>query len=47
MEMLEQVHLGIDTLKERRMDALDFLEVGVWQVRDALQAAYELGRTRS
>ena len=44
MEVLAQVHLGIETLAERRMDALDFHEVGVWQVKDALRAAFLLGR---
>jgi hypothetical protein len=44
MEGLAQVHLGIETLTERKMDALDFHEVGVWQVKDALRAAFELGR---
>ena len=44
MEVLAQVHLGIQTLKERRMDALDFHEVNVLQLKDALRAAFELGR---
>ncbi|MFA7331987.1 MAG: hypothetical protein WC326_13035 [Candidatus Delongbacteria bacterium] len=44
MEVLAQVHLGIKTLKERRMDALDFQEVSVLQLKDALRAAFELGR---
>ncbi len=44
MAVLAQVHLGIETLKERRMDSLDFHEVGVWQVKDALRAAFLLGR---
>ena len=44
LEALAQVHLGIGTLTERRMDALDFHEVGVWQVKDALRAAFMLGR---
>ena len=44
MAALAQVHLGIETLTERRMDALDFHEVGVWQAKDALRAAFLLGR---
>jgi hypothetical protein len=44
MEVLAQVHLGISTLKERNMDALDFHEVGVLQLKDALRAAFELGK---
>ncbi len=35
--------LGIKTLEARNMDSLDFHEVGVWQVRDALEAAYCAG----
>ncbi len=44
MAVLAQVHLGIQTLEERRMDALDFHEVNVLQLKDALRAAFELGR---
>jgi len=44
LEALAKVHLGIVTLTERKMDALDFHEVGVWQIKDALRAAFELGR---
>ncbi|MFA7329796.1 MAG: hypothetical protein WC326_01865 [Candidatus Delongbacteria bacterium] len=44
MEVLAQVHLGIQTLTERKMDALDFHEVSVWQVKAALRAAFELGK---
>ncbi len=44
MDVLAQIHLGIQTLKERRMDSLDFHEVNVLQLKDALRAAFELGR---
>ncbi|MDP2361959.1 MAG: hypothetical protein Q8O14_14615 [bacterium] len=44
LEALARIHMGIETLKERRMDALDFHEVGVLQLKDALRAAFELGR---
>jgi len=37
-------HLWIETLAERKRDALDFHEVGVVSVRKALQAAYDAGR---
>ncbi len=36
-------HLDIPTLETRRSDSLDFHEVAVWQVREALQAAYLAG----
>ena len=35
--------LGIETLAERKSDSLDFHEVSVWGLKDALLAAYELG----
>lgn len=41
---IAQVHMGIETLEERRSDSLDFHEVSVWSVRDALQAAFEAGQ---
>ena len=44
LEVLAQVHMNIETLAERRMDALDFHEVAVWQVKSALRAAFELGK---
>lgn len=37
-------HLGISTLKTRNSDALDFYDVAVWQVRHALEAAYQSGK---
>jgi hypothetical protein len=36
--------MGIETLEERLSDSLDFHEVSVWSVRDALQAAFEAGQ---
>jgi hypothetical protein len=36
-------HLGIPTLETRRSDALDFHDVSVWDVRDALRVAFEAG----
>ena len=40
---IAQTHLSIDTLETRHRDSLDFHDVGVWCVRDALQAAYDAG----
>ena len=37
-------HLGIPTLEVRRSDALDFHEVAVWSVADALHAAFQAGK---
>lgn len=35
------LHSGIETLNSRHMDDLDFYDVAVWGIRDALVAAYE------
>jgi hypothetical protein len=37
-------HLGIKTLDERKSDGLDFYDLSVWQVQEALRAAYRAGR---
>ena len=36
--------LDIETLETRRSDGLDFHEVAVWSVKQALEAAYDAGR---
>ena len=38
--------LGIETLKERKMDSLDFHELGVWNIEKALESAYNMGRMK-
>ncbi len=50
MEKLDQIltdiahkHLDIATLETRNSDSLDFHEVSVWSVKDALSAAYQAG----
>jgi hypothetical protein len=35
--------LGFDTLETRNSNRLDFHDVAVWQIREALEAAYEAG----
>jgi hypothetical protein len=40
---IAQKHLCIRTLAPRGSDALDFHDLSVWQVKRALQAAYEAG----
>jgi len=37
-------HLGIETLATRNSDSLDFHDVAVWAIRDALEAAWQAGR---
>ena len=36
-------HLGLQTLRTRYSDRLDFHDTAVWCIRDALQAAFEAG----
>lgn len=36
--------LGVETLETRNRDCLDFHDVAVWGIKEALAAAYEAGR---
>jgi len=36
-------HLNLETLETRNSDSLDFYDVAVWSLKDALQEAYEAG----
>lgn len=36
--------LGLETLETRNSDSLDFHDLAVWCVKEALQRAYEAGR---
>jgi hypothetical protein len=40
---IAQKHLNIETLETRKSDSLDFHDVAVWCLKDALQEAYEAG----
>ena len=40
---IAQEHLFIDTLETRKSDSLDFHDVSVWGVKEALLAAYQAG----
>jgi hypothetical protein len=42
---IAQEHLFIDTLKTRNSDSMDFHDVSVWGVKEALLAAYQAGLT--
>jgi len=39
--------LGLETLETRDLDELDFTDQAVWNIKEALQQAYEAGRTES
>ena len=41
--LIAKKHLFIETLEERKSDRLDFHEVSVWAVRNALEAAFKAG----
>jgi hypothetical protein len=41
--LIAQKHLRIDTLETRHSDRLDFHDVAVWSLRDALEAAFKAG----
>ena len=43
LESIARRALGIETLKTRKADHLDFHEVGVWQLQEALRLAYQAG----
>jgi hypothetical protein len=43
LELIAKRCLGVDTLTTRKSDALDFREYAIWQIRDALEAAYATG----
>jgi len=43
LTLIAQKHLGIDSLETRKSDRLDFHEVAVWSLRDALEAAFKAG----
>ena len=39
-------HLNLETLETRNSDSLDFHDVAVWSLKEALQEAYEAGKAR-
>ncbi|WP_414612311.1 DUF6900 domain-containing protein [Stenotrophomonas pavanii] len=43
LSLIAQKHLGLDTLKTRHADSLDFHDTTVWCIRDALEAAFRAG----
>ena len=43
LTQIAQTHLGIQTLETRNTDSLDFHDVAVWSLREALAAAYKAG----
>ena len=46
LTQIAKQHLGIETLVARNSDSLDFHDIAVWSLHDALRAAYEAGAQR-
>ena len=44
LEKIAKDHFHIQTLEMRGSDYLDFQEVAVWNLKSALEAAYEAGK---
>lgn len=45
-ELLAEIakkYMSLETLETRNSDSLDFHDVAVWSLKDALQEAYEAG----
>jgi hypothetical protein len=47
IEKIAKEKLRLETLETRWSDELDFHDISVWQLKDALEAAYEAGRKES
>lgn len=43
LTQIAQNKLGIETLETRKSDSLDFHDMAVWCLRDALEAAFNAG----
>ncbi|HGL5075209.1 MULTISPECIES: DUF6900 domain-containing protein [Pseudomonadota] len=43
LTQIAQQHLRIETLETRKSDSLDFHDLAVWCLRDALEAAFKAG----
>ena len=43
LTQIAQSKLGIETLETRKSDSLDFHDVAVWCLREALEAAFNAG----
>ena len=44
LDSIAAEHLYIDTLKTRHSDSLDFHDLAVWQIKEALEAAFRAGQ---
>lgn len=44
IEKIAREILRLETLETRKSDSLDFHDMAVWTIRDALEAAYNAGK---
>ena len=44
LDHIAQTLLGLETLETRNSDRLDFHDLAVWNIKAALQAAFEAGQ---
>ena len=44
IEQIARRHLDIETLATRNSDRLDFHDVSVWEIKSALEEAYQAGK---
>ena len=44
IEKIAREILDLETLETRKSDSLDFHDMAVWTIREALEAAYNAGR---
>ena len=47
LEQIAKDSLFMETLETRNSDELDFHDLATWCIKEALEAAYELGRKSS
>lgn len=43
IKLIAKKYLGVETLKQRGLDRLDFHDLAVWNIKAALDAAYLAG----
>lgn len=44
IKLIAKRYLGVETFEKRNMDMLDFHDLAVWNIKDALDAAFEAGK---
>lgn len=44
LERIANTYLDLETLETRKSDSLDFHDLAVWNIKEALEAAFEAGK---